>query len=98
MRRASVAAVLIAVISLGCGATAWAAGNPNGTGQPSQSCQAEPASPGNASSARGSAFNEPSATSPGGVAGTHYAGSAPQNSNNPKSVAQYDVACYQVSK
>ncbi|HKC78060.1 MAG TPA: hypothetical protein VKB70_06715 [Gaiellaceae bacterium] len=26
-----------------------------------------------------------------------YAGSAPQNSNNPNSVSQYDVACYQVS-
>jgi hypothetical protein len=27
-----------------------------------------------------------------------YAGSQPQNSNNPKSVSQYDVACFQVSQ
>ncbi len=62
------------------------------TGQPSQSCQAEPSTPGHAASAPGSAFN------PAGNAGTHYAGTQPQNSNNPKSVAQYDVACFQVSQ
>ena len=27
-----------------------------------------------------------------------YAGEQPQNSNNPKSVSQYDVACLQVSQ
>jgi hypothetical protein len=27
-----------------------------------------------------------------------YAGSQPQNSKNPTSVSQYDVACYQVSQ
>jgi len=46
--------------------------------------------PGHASSAPGSAFNED------GNAGTHYAGEQPQNSKNPKSVSQYDVACTQV--
>jgi hypothetical protein len=61
------------------------------TGQPSQSCQAQPSTPGDAADARGSAFN------PNGIAGTHYAGTQPQNSKNPKSVAQYDVACFQVS-
>jgi hypothetical protein len=40
----------------------------------------------------GSAFN------PSGTAGSQYAGQQPQNSTNPKSVSQYDVACYQVSK
>ena len=30
-----------------------------------------------------------------GTAGTVYAGEQPQNSNNPKSVSQYDVACFQ---
>jgi hypothetical protein len=64
------------------------------TGQPNQSCQAEPSSPGNAASAPGSAFNE----DPGGIAGAMYAGSQPQNSNNPNSVSQYDVACFQVSQ
>ncbi len=61
--------------------------------QPNQSCQAEPSSPGHASSAPGSAFNEV----PGGVAGSVYAGSNPKLSLNPKAVAQYDVACFQVS-
>ena len=28
---------------------------------------------------------------------TVYAGSQPQNSNNPKSVSQYDVACFQAA-
>jgi len=40
----------------------------------------------------GSAFN------PSGVAGTRYAGQQPQNSRNPMSVSQYDVACFQVSR
>jgi hypothetical protein len=59
--------------------------------QPNQSCQAQPMTPGNAASAPGSAFN------PSGVAGTVYAGTQPQNSTNPNSVSQYDVACFQVS-
>ena len=62
------------------------------TGQPSQSCQAEPSTPGHAASAPGSAFD------PTGNAGMQYAGTQPQNSKNPKSVAQYDVACFQVSQ
>ena len=72
---------------------AVAASDPSGTGQPSQECGEENAAvrPGNASSAPGSAFN------PDGIAGTHYAGEQPQNSVNPKSVSQYDVACFQVS-
>ena len=57
-------------------------------GQPNQSCQVTTVTPGNAASAPGSAFN------PDGKAGTVYAGTQPQNSNNPKSVSQYDVACY----
>jgi hypothetical protein len=60
-------------------------------GQPNQSCEDQPTRPGNAMSAPGSAFN------PDGVAGTHYAGEQPQNSKNPNSVSQYDVACFQVS-
>ncbi len=60
-------------------------------GQPNQSCETNPTTPGNSSTAPGSAFN------PDGVAGGVYAGQQPQNSNNPKSVSQYDVACYQQS-
>jgi hypothetical protein len=59
--------------------------------QPNQSCEDQPSRPGNSSTAPGSAFN------PDGIAGTHYAGEQPQNSNNPNSVSQYDVACFQVS-
>ena len=63
-------------------------------GQPSQtigSADTGNATPGHASSAPGSAFN------PGGVADGKYAGTQPQNSNNPKSVSQYDVAGFQQS-
>jgi hypothetical protein len=67
------------------------AANPAGTGQPNQSCEEQTTRPGNASSAPGSAFN------PDGKAGTVYAGTQPQNSKNPMSVSQYDVACFQVS-
>jgi hypothetical protein len=67
------------------------AGSTGNTGQPNQSCQAQPSTPGNAANAPGSPFN------PTGQAGTVYAGQQPQNSNNPKSVSQYDVACFQVS-
>ncbi|HEX6122904.1 MAG TPA: hypothetical protein VFY89_07080 [Ktedonobacterales bacterium] len=73
-------------------ATAFAAPSPNGPGQPNQSCEEQPSTPGNAASAPGSPFNEES-----GIAGGKYAGSQPQNSKNPKSVSQYDVACFQVS-
>ncbi len=79
---------LILVIPLG----AALAANPPGTGQPSQDCAVAGVTPGNAASAPGSAFN------PTGMAGTVYAGQQPQNSNNPKSVSQYDVACFQVSQ
>jgi hypothetical protein len=59
---------------------------------------AAPSEPGNAASAPGSAFNESTDASPGGVAGGVYASSQLQNSNNPHSVAQYDVGCLQMSQ
>jgi hypothetical protein len=63
-------------------------GNPNGTGQPTQSCQAEPTGPpGITSTTNGFATK----------AVTVYAGTQSQNSKNSHSVSQYDVACYQVS-
>jgi len=63
------------------------------TGQPNQSCEnpATSTTPGNSANAPGSAFN------PDGNAGSHYAGEQPQNSKNPNSVSQYDVACFQNS-
>ena len=57
------------------------------TGQPNQSCETTPNTPGRAAVAPGSAFN------PDGKAGSVYAGEQPQNSRNTASVSQYDVAC-----
>ena len=90
--KASLLLVLLALALLVPFSTALAAANPAGTGQPSQSCQDVGVTPGQAALAPGSAFNT------SGVAGTVYAGTQPQNSNNPKSVSQYDVACFQVSQ
>jgi len=56
-------------------------------GQPNQDCADFPNTPGQSVNAPGSAFN------PEGHAGTVYAGQQPQNSQNPNSVSQYDVAC-----
>jgi hypothetical protein len=82
--------VLVAGLAVVSGASTFAA-NPPGQGQPNQSCGSEtaPNTPGNAANAPGSAFN------PNGQAGSVYAGQQPQNSNNPKSVSQYDVSCFQ---
>jgi hypothetical protein len=67
----------------------------NATGQPGQTCQDliannMGATPGNAGSAPGSGSPFDFADT---KAGSHYAGSAPQNSRNTASVSQYDVAC-----
>ena len=62
---------------------------PSQTGQPNQSCETTPNTPGKSASAPGSAFN------PNGKAGTVYAGEQPQNSRNSASVSQYDVACFE---
>lgn len=82
----------------GTAAGAFAAANPSGTGQPSQTClgPAAPSEPGRASAAPGSAFNE---TGPG-HAGTVYAGNgiSATTANSSHAVSQYDVACYQVSQ
>jgi hypothetical protein len=86
------ATALVVMLAFGLVGTSLAAGSPNGTGQPNQSCEESAMRPGNAISAPGSAFN------PTGVAGSHYAGEQPQNSRNPNSVSQYDVACFQVSQ
>jgi hypothetical protein len=61
------------------------------TDQPDVECEDFPNSPGNSSVAPGSPFNED------GQSGTVYAGEQPQNSKNPHSVSQYDVACEKVS-
>jgi hypothetical protein len=63
-------------------------------GQPNQTigtAETGSVTPGRASAAPGSAFN------PNGKADSVYAGTQPQNSKNPKSVSQYDVAGFQQS-
>lgn len=64
--------------------------DPVASGQPNQDCEdliasGDGSDPGNSASSGHSAF--------GGSAGDVYAGSQPQNSRNPASVSQYDVAC-----
>jgi hypothetical protein len=67
-----------------------AAGNPMGTGQPSQSCGSD------------TAPLAPPGFSSGGFANAefHYAGSEgnPNASGNTHAVSQYDVACYHFSQ
>lgn len=93
VRRLFLGFVASAAVTLG-GSTLVFADTTGSTGQPNQSCGSAtaPERPGNASQAPGSAFN------PLGHAGTVYAGQQPQNSKNPNSVSQYDVACFQQSQ
>jgi len=76
------------------GASAAFADTTGNTGQPSQSCQAQPpgSTPGSSASASGSVFNQ------NGVSGTVYAGNpgTPSLANGSSTaVSQYDVACFQ---
>jgi hypothetical protein len=86
--RKPVAVVIIGAVCVFGSGVAGAASNPSGSGQPSQECGEE------------AAPNNPPGFDTVGFANaeTHYAGSAPQNSKNAKSVSQYDVACYQFSQ
>ena len=86
--------ILIVLVMMFAFASVALADSTGTAGQPGQSCGSDNASqtPGNAANAPDSAFN------PNGMAGTVYAGQQPQNSQNPKSVSQYDVACFQVSQ
>lgn len=63
---------------------------PTDVGQPNASCEDAGVFPGQSDSAPGGGSPFIQGDS---VAGSHYAGEQPQNSNNPKSVSQYDVAC-----
>lgn len=91
--RTTIVILIVLVMALALASTALADSTGN-TGQPNQTCGSSNAqmTPGSAVNAPGSAFN------PNGVAGGVYAGEQPQNSGNPNSVSQYDVACFQVSQ
>ena len=96
MRKFLATLTILGALSLSIAGIALAAdphSQANPTGQPTQSCQSQPSAPGGGNSSNGTA-------SPF-VAGSStlvYAGAQPQNSRNPKSVSQYDVACFQVSQ
>jgi len=89
--KAGLMLMLSALVLLFPLSTVFAATSPGVAGQPNQSCETAGVTPGHAASAPDSAFN------PGGTAGSVYAGEQPQNSKHPKSVSQYDVACFQLS-
>ena len=89
-KRLVVSAVVCALFISMAGAAL--AASPGTHGQPNQSCEEQPSTPGGGNSA-----NSPGSPFHDGVSDGKYAGSQPQNSNNPKSVSQYDVACFQVS-
>jgi hypothetical protein len=84
-------AVVIALLVALFAAPAFAATNPNGTGQPSQSCGSS------------TAPNGPSGFDTGGFANAekNYANPDSQggmSSGNKHVVSQYDVACFQTSQ
>ena len=83
-------ALLMTALMLFAPLSSVLADNPPGSGQPGVEC--EEVRPGHSDMASGSAFNED------GHAGTVYAGEQPQNSVNPHSVSQYDVACFQAEQ
>ena len=97
---AEMKSVLVSVVAVGACLVIFspsvvsAAGNPSGTGPPSQTCQNEVlpsgalATPGHSANSPGSVFNEPGFGSvSGGTGGNAYnAAGAP---------SQYDVACFQ---
>ena len=89
MRRFLVTAGTVLALG-GVPATGAFAASPGTQGQPDQSCQAffgdsGPFTP--------SGFN----TAGFNFATTKYAGAQAQNSKNPSSVSQYDVACFQAA-
>ena len=88
----SITTLLVLLVLLVAAVPALGAGNPSGTGQPSQSCQAEPTGPpGLISTTNGFATR----------AVNVYAGSpgTPSAANgNAHAVSQYHVACFQVSQ
>jgi hypothetical protein len=88
----------ILVVALAAPAAPALAATTGTPGQPNQTCLSAtaPSEPGNAAAAPGAAFNEN-----GGIAGGVYANPGSQggvSSGNAHVVAQYDVACFQVSQ
>jgi hypothetical protein len=91
MRKLLIVLAVVSLLFFGVNTAALADSTGN-HGQPSQSCEDQSSAPGGQTDG-----SNPGSPFAGGVSDSHYGGSAPQNSNNPKSVSQYDVACFQVS-
>ena|SRR2546422_8574531 len=89
------ATILVVVLAFPPVTSVFADSNPSGTGQPGQSCQAQPSTPGQSANNSGSPFA-------GGQADAVYAGNPGTasllNANSLNAVSQYDVACFQVSQ
>ena len=84
--------VIACIAALAIAAGPLGAANPGTTGQPSQSCQAEPTGPpGLISTTNGFATRAVNVYA--GVPGTQSAANG-----NAHAVSQYDVACFQVSQ
>ena len=93
MKRFIVISAILVILVAGLAVSSFTrvfAANPGTQGQPNQSCQT--VFPSGTLVPNG--FN----TSGFATADAHYAGNQPQNSVNPKSVSQYDVACYQAGQ
>ncbi len=92
MKRFIVISAILVILVAGLAVSSFTrvfAANPGTQGQPNQSCQT--VFPSGTLVPNG--FN----TNGFATAAANYAGSQPQNSNNPNSVSQYDVACFQNS-
>ena len=91
MKRFIVISAILVILIAGLAVSSFTrvfAADPGTQGQPNKSCQ-DIFGPGTPLVPNG--FN----TNGFATADAHYAGSQPQNSNNPNSVSQYDVACFQ---
>ncbi len=92
MKRFIIISAILVILVAGLAVSSFTrvfAADPGTQGQPNQSCQAVFPS--------GTLVPNRFNTSGFATADAHYAGSQPQNSNNPNSVSQYDVACFQNS-
>jgi hypothetical protein len=92
MKRFIVVSAILVILIAGLAVSSFTrvfAADPGTQGQPNQSCQAVFPS--------GTLVPQGFNTNGFATAGAVYAGSQPQNSNNPNSVSQYDVACFQNS-
>jgi len=88
MRKFLIAALACFALAAFSTGGASAAPNPHAPGQPSVECNEDGLGPGPAGFATGGFAN----------AERHYAGGEDSHSSdNPKAVAQYDVACYQLT-